>query len=252
MNLLLLEHDEVAADGTARLTGPRAAHLIGVLKVAPGRTVRVGLADGPKGAGRVTRVGSADVGLHCVFEETVPERPPVDVLLALPRPKVMRRLWAQLAALGVGRITLVNAWKVERMYFDTHVLTPELYRPLLIEGLQQARDTRVPEVRIGRRFSALMNEMDSQTGSGGEARWLADPTAGRSPRQAVASRPAGAPLTRVLVAVGPEGGWTDRERASLEAHGFQGVSLGPRALRSDTACVALLALAHHVLREEKP
>ncbi len=249
MNLLLLERDEVAADGTVRLADARAAHLIGVLKAAPGRTVRVGLADGPKGSGRVTRVGLDDVCLHCVFEETVPERPPVDLLLALPRPKVLRRLWAQLAALGVGRITLVNAWKVERMYFDTHVLAPELYRPLLIEGLQQARDTRVPEVRIRRRFSALMNEMGSETVSDGEARWLADPTAGAGLRQAMGRRSAATPSTRVLVAVGPEGGWTDRERASLQAHGFQGVSLGPRALRSDTACVALLALAHHVLRE---
>ena len=56
----------------------------------------------------------------------------------------MRRLWAQIAALGVGRIILTNAEKVERNYFDTHILAPETYRPLLIEGLQQARDTRLP------------------------------------------------------------------------------------------------------------
>ncbi len=82
--------------------------------------------------------------------------PAVDVLLALPRPKVLRRLWAQLAALGVGRIMLTNASRVERNYFDTHVLEAATYRPLLIEGLQQARDTRLPVVSVHRRFRILI------------------------------------------------------------------------------------------------
>ena len=82
----------------------------------------------------------------------------VDLLLALPRPKVMRRLWAQIAAMGVGQIILTNAERVERNYFDTHVLTPECYRPLLVEGLQQARDTRLPRVSIHRQFKVLVED----------------------------------------------------------------------------------------------
>ena len=70
----------------------------------------------------------------------------------------MRRLWAQIAALGVGQIILTNAEKVERHYFDTHILTPETYRPLLIEGLQQARDTRLPAVSIHRKFRILIED----------------------------------------------------------------------------------------------
>ena len=58
------------------------------------------------------------------------------------------RIWAQVAAIGVGQIILTNAERVERNYFDTHWLAPESYRPLLIEGLQQARDTRLPAVSI--------------------------------------------------------------------------------------------------------
>ena len=49
---------------------------------------------------------------------------------------------------------------------------------------------------------------------------------------------------RVLIAIGPEGGWNDFELRLLEAHGFTRVGLGPRTLRVDTACTALLALAH--------
>ena len=150
MNLILLEPGEVSDSGDVTLSGARAAHLSKVLRVAPGHQVRVGVLDGPRGLGTVRRLADGTIGLRCAFETNVPPPPRVDLLLALPRPKVMRRLWAQLAALGVGRIVITNAERVERNYFDTHVLSPECYRPLLVEGLQQAQDTRLPTVSIHR------------------------------------------------------------------------------------------------------
>ena len=120
-----------------------------------GQDVRVGVIDGPRGTGRVTRVDEAGVELACTLEATPPPEPDVDLLLALPRPKVMRRLWAQLAAMGVGRIILTNAARVERNYFDTHVLDRGELPALLVEGLQQAQDTRLPRVSIHRRFRPL-------------------------------------------------------------------------------------------------
>jgi RsmE family RNA methyltransferase len=166
----------------------------------------------------------------------------VDVLLALPRPKVLRRLWAQIAALGVGRIVLTNAERVERHYFDTHVLTSECYRPLLVEGLQQARDTRLPIVSIHRRFRVLIeDDLDGLFGRG--LRLVADPAAAR-PAAAIVRESVD---ERVLLAVGPEGGWNGFEVQLLEAHGFQPVGMGVRTLRTDTACIALLALVHDAI-----
>jgi RsmE family RNA methyltransferase len=163
----------------------------------------------------------------------------MDLLLALPRPKVMRRLWAQLAALGVGRIILTNAARVERNYFDTHVLDPAFYRPLLIEGLQQAQDTHLPRVSIHRRFRPLVeDELDAQ--STADARVVAHPAENATP--IAGAWPRGA--TRVLLAVGPEGGWDDFELRLLDDRGFRPVSLGARTLRTDTACVALIAALH--------
>jgi len=148
----------------------------------------------------------------------------------------MRRLWAQLAALGVGRIMLTNAARVERNYFDTHVLEPEFYRPLLVEGLQQARDTHLPRVSIHRRFRPLVeDELDVL--SPDAARVVAHPAADAAP--IAGAWPHGA--RRVLLAVGPEGGWDDFELRLLIARGFRPASLGTRTLRTDTACVALLA-----------
>jgi RsmE family RNA methyltransferase len=151
----------------------------------------------------------------------------------------MRRLWGQIAAMGVGQIILTNAERVERNYFDTHVLTPECYRPLLVEGLQQARDTCLPRVSIHRQFKVLVeDELDRLFPAG--VRLVADPAA-TLPATSAARERAG---ERVLLAVGPEGGWNTFETALLNEHGFTPVSMGPRTLRTDTACIALLALVH--------
>ena len=240
MNLILLDERDRSSSSRVTLSDERARHLLNVLRVTPGQTLRVGLIDGAFGLGTVDSVGDGSVTLRCEFESDTPRRPRVDVLLALPRPKVMRRLWAQLAALGVGRIIVTNAERVERHYFDTHLLTVEQYRPLLVEGLQQARDTRVPLVSIHRQFKILVEDhLDHLCGAG--RRLMADPA---SPTPLYGPRFG---TGRVLLAIGPEGGWNDYERALLQAHGFEAVGMGSRTLRSDTACVALLTLAHGAL-----
>jgi RsmE family RNA methyltransferase len=245
VNVLLLAPDEIGADGVVVLSPPHAAHVGKVLKVPVGHSLRVGVIDGPMGTGTVTAIAGDRVELRCTFEPAIPARPRVDVLLALPRPKVMRRLWAQLAALGVGQVILTNAEKVERDYFDSHVLQPEGYRPLLIEGLQQARDTRVPIVSIHKRFKVLVEDgLDALFPSG--RRIVAHPSAVASTSSTLAGVNAN---ERVLVAIGPEGGWNDFEVNLLVAHGFQPAGMGPRTLATTTACVALLAVVHEALRK---
>lgn len=239
MNLILLDEGDGLGSSLVTISDARAAHLLNVLKVAPGQAVRVGLLDGPFGVGTVESTENGRVTLRCVFDADAPPRPRVDVLLALPRPKVMRRLWAQLAALGVGQIILTNAERVERHYFDTHVLAEACYRPLLIEGLQQARDTWLPTVSIYRQFKVLVEDRLDTLFSGG-VRLAADPRGTTSVGAAVGEHTD----QRVLIAIGPEGGWNAFELALLEAHGFRQVSIGPRTLRVDTACIALLAIVH--------
>jgi RsmE family RNA methyltransferase len=237
MNLILCEAGERGDDGVVTLTGARAAHVRAVLRAQAGDTVRVGIVDGPKGRGEIVRIDDAAVVLRCALEAEIPPAPRVDLLLALPRPKVLRRLWAQLAALGVGRILLTNAERVERNYFDTHVLDEAVYRPLLIEGLQQAADTRLPRVSIHRQFRPLVED-ELGPPRAGERRLVAHPDRG-APWRPAEDRPH---QGRVLLAVGPEGGWNAFELGLLARHGFAAISLGPRILRTDTACVALLAL----------
>jgi RsmE family RNA methyltransferase len=241
VNLIIIEPDEVR-DGLATLYDTRAKHILGVLKAAPGTQIRIGLLNGPFGLGTVVARDDQSVTLHCDFEPQPPPRPVVDLLLALPRPKVMHRLWAQLSALGVGRIMLTNAERVERNYFDTHVLVDDVYTPLLLEGLQQARDTHLPIVTIHRQLKVLVeDQLDALCPSG--IRLVAHPGA----QQSIAEGITTAVGDRALVAVGPEGGWNDFELQLFQQHRFQPVGLGARTLRVDTACLAVLTLVHCAL-----
>jgi len=242
VNIVLFEPSEIGIDGRVVAADVRAKHLLNVLKVAPGHQVRVGIIDGPLGVGTVAAADAGVVTLDCAFESMIAERPRVDVLLAVPRPKVLRRLWAQLAALGVGQVILTNAEKVERDYFDSHVMHEAGYRPLLIEGLQQARDTRVPMVSIHKQFRVLVeDELDHLFPAG--SRLVAHPGGHRSFQAAL--EPADG--QRVLVAIGPEGGWNEFELGLLERHGFAQAGLGARTLATTTACIAVLSVVHAVL-----
>jgi 16S rRNA (uracil1498-N3)-methyltransferase len=239
VNLVLVDEGDLEGSNRVTLCDARAEHLLKVLKVVPGQPVRIGRLDGPLGVGTVEIADGGRVTLQCVFQADPPPQPRVDLLLAVPRPKVMRRLWAQLAALGVGQIILTNAERVERQYFDTHVLTEHSYRPLLVEGLQQAGDTRLPSVTIHRQFKVLIEDHLDKLFSDG-VRLVADRRATMPVVSAIGEERRG----RILVAVGPEGGWNAFELALLEARGFHPVALGPRTLRVDTACTAILAIVH--------
>jgi RsmE family RNA methyltransferase len=246
MNLILLDPAELGDSGDVTLSGARARHMVNVLRVGPGHHVRVGVLDGPIGVAIVQAIGGDGVTMRCTFDAALPPRPAVDLLLALPRPKVMRRLWAQIAALGVGRVILTNAERVERQYFDTHLLRPESYGPLLVEGLQQARDTRRPPVSVHKQFRILVEDDLGLLFPEGQ-RLVAEPGEPATAASRLRDHGAG----RVLLAVGPEGGWNPFETSLLHAHGFQPIGMGRRTLRTDTACVALLALVHDALAQTR-
>ena len=228
LNCVLLEPSEPSGNQRARLTDARARHIRRVLRKSVGDTLRIGLVDGPLGTGRVVAIDDNAVEIDCAWEDAPPVRPPHELILALPRPKVLRRLWAQFAAMGLRRIHLVNAARVERCYFDSHVVEESTYRPLLIEGLRQAVDTRLPVVSVHRFFRPFVEDLPPD----GPRRVCLDPVAADQPLDAAGP---------TLLAIGPEGGWVDFERDLLRVQGFSFRDLGPRVLRTDTACVAALA-----------
>ncbi len=241
MNLIILQPLEVDAKLRAVVTGARAHHIRKVLKAEVGKILRIGLLDGPLGTGTVVALDQQQVELRCVFEEAPPP-PQIDVLLAMPRPKVLKRMWAQLAALGVGRIVLLRAEKVERYYFDSHVIDPDFYNKQLIEGLQQARCTQLPEVQIEPLFKPFVEDrLESEFSN--HWKLLADPAGEKRLNDVFKSLEA---PRRILLAVGPEGGWTTYELEMLIERGFKLFGMGNRILRTDTATIGLLSVLNEI------
>ena len=230
MNRLLFETSEIK-DGVVTFGGVRAEHVMKVLHGEVGQILKTGEIDGLIGTGEILSVGET-VTVRCTHDrESL--RPWIDLILAPPRPRVMKRLLPQLASLGVGRIFLVGAKKVEKDFWGATLLKSENYRPLLVDGLMQAGTSILPTLETRRNFHKFVREE-------------LDPLFPNARRIVAHPSPAGNRLPasscqRALLAVGPEGGWTDEEVALLEEHGFSRYSLGARILRTDTATVALLA-----------
>jgi len=282
MNRILFEPEEVD-DGVVTFGGERAAHVLEVLHGEVGQILKTGVVDGLIGTSVITAIRreGAEVTVSCTHgEESV--RPWIDLILAPPRPRVMKRLLPQLATMGVGKIVLVGAKKVEKDFWGATLLKPENYRPLLVDGLMQAGTSILPKIELRRNFRKFVREeLDTLFPTADRlvahpyevpGAWCPVPGAERgvpgawcgergarclvpdawcgeylvSKHQAPSTRHQ-APSTRhqapstPLLAIGPEGGWTDEEVALLEEHGFRRSSLGSRILRTDTATIALLA-----------
>jgi len=235
VNLLLLEESDRLAGALFRVSGPRAKHIREVLRAEPGRELRVGLLEGPLGTGLVRSSERDRVDLECAFEAAVPERPRLDLVLAIPRPKALARLLPDLASFGVDRLVLLRTWRVEKPYLASHVLDPAVYRSLLRQGLAQGRSTREPRVTVERLFRPFAEDRAPDLCAGATA-VVAHPPVEREVSALRVEREA-----RVVLAIGPEGGFIPFEVDLLARAGFTPVTLGPRPLRVEIACVALLA-----------
>jgi RsmE family RNA methyltransferase len=248
MNRILFEKSEIT-DGVAEFSGERAAHIVEVLHSEVGDTVKTGELDSKIGTGVVKKIESVESkdGKSYVIRLELSHtgeslQPWADLILAPPRPRVFKRLLPQLAAMGVGDIVLVGAKKVEKAFWGATVLKEENYRPLLVDGLMQSGTTIVPRLELRRNFVRFIREeLDSLY-----------PDSTRIVAHPYNAEPIGEPPQgRLLIAIGPEGGWTDEEVELLKSKGFQCRSLGGRILRTDTATVALLAKLNNETAEGK-
>ena len=210
----------------------RHVHLRSVLKVETGRTLRVGLWDGPIGRAVVVRTDQ-QTELDVEWTDPRPQRPPVHLILAIPRPKSLKKLLPEVVALGVGRLTLLRSWRVAQPYLSSPMLSPSVQRPLITNGLMQAGCTRPPIVAIAPRFRSFIDDVAVRLPD--DVKLVCHPSADHHLADHRVS------AQTVAVAVGPEGGWLPYEVEAFEQVGFRSVRLGSRILRVETACVALLA-----------
>jgi RsmE family RNA methyltransferase len=235
VNLLLVEPAELAADGTCALDGRRAQHLRGVLGAVAGSVVRAGIVGGAIGTAEVV----SDDGETLVVRvaATGPPPPPLDVelVLAVPRPKVLTRVIEACAAFGVRRVDVTNAWRVDKSYLKSPRLAPDALAAAARRGAEQGATTHVPELHVHERLMALL-----------DARYAVDrharPSASLTGERCAILHPGAPPLAFAprVIAIGPEGGWIERELDTFVARGFTPASLGPPILRVETALAAAL------------
>ncbi len=231
MNFLLLHASELDAAGTAVLRGRRADHARDVLGVEPGQSLRAGIVDGDLGTATVLQVDAERVVVSMRCER--PGTAGTDVLLlAVPRPKVLLRMYAHAAALGFGHLVLFRSWRVDKSHLDSSAMRPEAQREQLLLGLEQAGRTHLPRVTFCSLFKPMVEDtldlLDLP-----QQRFVAHPSA---PTGTHALAPLGGAFA---LAIGPDGGLLPYEVDALHGRGFHPVHCGPWPLRTETALAVL-------------
>ncbi|MDR2111200.1 MAG: 16S rRNA (uracil(1498)-N(3))-methyltransferase [Spirochaetaceae bacterium] len=248
VNIILFEAHEL--DRPLSRRDERALHLLKVLRKKPGDPFEAGVLGGRRGTGRIEAVGpDGSVAFSLDLRDDPPPRLPIRLAVGFPRPIQLRRLLRDLSTLGIGEIDLVGAELGEKSYRDTKLLSDGGARTALIEGAVQARDTRLPRLAVYPALAGWLRERPwasppaSLAGEALRAGPLLIAADNVNPGGSMARLAPLSPGQALVLAIGPERGWSDRERAALEAAGFLRLSLGRRCLRTETACVAAVILA---------
>lgn len=231
MNLILLEQEDFLSESRVQLSGRRYQHACSVLDISTGKNLQVGLLDGKLGKGVVTSITGTSFELDVTLDLEPPKATDITVILAMPRPKVFKRLLQGLTALGIKKIILLNTWRVDKSYWQSPALETSTIRQQFILGLEQARDTVLPRIQLEQRFKPFVEDRLPALITGTHP-LLAHPGA-LQPCPANNQQPA-------TLAIGPEGGFTEYEVQMFIKAGFSPVQLGSRALRVETAVPALI------------
>lgn len=231
MNLLLLTPEQRIDDQHWRVSGERLQHIVDVLGLGCGDQLRAGILNGAIGLATIVTLDADNITVSFAPQREPPAATPLSLILALPRPKMLKRILIDASSLGIKRLVLINSWKVDKSYWQTPNLKAQLLREKLLLGLEQAQDTLLPELILAPRFKPFVEDQLDEF-CGDSLRLLAHP--GAHPPMPINLSQA------VTLAIGPEGGWTKYETDALVQRGFALHSFGERILRVETAIPALI------------
>ena len=231
MNLMLIKSEHIQNNLT-KIVGRQLTHMNEVQRLIKGDTVRVGEVNGAIGMGTIISIDEQTAMIEVNLTLRPPAPLPITVILALPRPKMLRRILQTISAMGVKNVYLVNASRVEKSFWQSPLLAPESIEEQLLLGLEQSRDTLLPAVHLRKLFKPFVE--DELEGIVGES-------------TAIVAHPISeqrCPIdcqVPITLAIGPEGGFIPFEIEKLIQAGFDPVHLGRRILRVENAVPALLS-----------
>jgi 16S rRNA (uracil1498-N3)-methyltransferase len=228
---------------TIRLDADEAHHLARVLRLGPGDRVFVFDGGGNEWECEVAQTGKRDAELRILHRlENIVEAPlAITLAQALVKGDKFDWIVQKTTELGVARIVPLltdhSDVRLNKGRGEERVEQKlQRWRRIALEAVKQCGRRHLVEIAEPVDFAAFC---EAET-----AGWILSERGGRSLRAAAAPRPH---ADRITLCIGSEGGWSDAELAAAESRGLTPVSLGPRILRTETAAVAALALAQHLL-----
>lgn len=231
MNLIVLKTEDFIDESTVKLSGRQYKHMTEIQTVNIGDIMRVGKLDGLIGNGEVIKIENDSIYIKVELSETPPEKLPLKLILAMPRPKALKRILQDSATLGVSEIYIIKTWRVEKSYWSSPVLEEENIIEELILGLEQGKDTKLPKVEIVKLFKPFVEDRLPEIINGTKALVAHPHNASECPRNID---------TAVTLAIGPEGGFIEYEIEKLKSIGFESVSFGRRIMRVETAIAYIM------------
>lgn len=225
MNIVLLDPRQTESEIWSISSKRQLEHLKQHVDVQVGDSLKVGIREGKRYLTEVVEVTEQAIKLKPVKEEAVPVKLAVTLIVAMPRPKVLRRLIMDSVTLGVEKIILLHSYRVDKSYWQTPFLQQlDQYVTL---GLEQAGDTIAPKIEIYKRFKPFVEDVLPSLITADCPAYVAHPYAEMKMPFAIDH-----PCT---IVIGPEGGFIPYEVDLLIKNGCQAVSLGNRILRTETA-----------------
>ncbi len=196
-----------------------------------------GVIDGAQGTSRIEHIDTESVTFTDITHNISKSRPQIDLIMALPRPIMLKRVLAQVATFGINHLFLINSNRVEKSFFSSSILRPEKIHKRLIDGLEQACATALPTVSIHKRFRPFMEDVLIHRMNDYDYCGIAHPKYSAKINTII---PVGSTGTTLLV-IGPEGGWVDYEVEKFQHLGITPFGMGDRILRVDSVVPALLS-----------
>jgi RsmE family RNA methyltransferase len=231
MNIILFA--QLNEKNSLPINDERARHIKKILKLKIGENFSAGIINGDKGVATIIDINSETLDFS--FEITISEVDklhPLTLLIAFVRPICMKRILREAVSLGVETIVIAGADTTEKSYAKANFYIKDEYKRVLIDGAMQAAQTSISEVKIVDNMADAIRLFDNSF----DKILLDNVLKGESLSlyQRVNEK--------CVVAIGPERGFSKRERNMFKSSGFNSYTLGKRVLRSETAACASIAL----------
>lgn len=232
LNLIILEEEDFITENIVRLSGRRYNHMMEIHKVKKGQKLIIGKLNGKMGSGEVLDINDEEIDMKVNLNQNPPKPLSIKIIMAMPRPKVFKRIIRDLTSMGIKEIYIIKTWKVEKSFWNSPVLSEKVLKDSIILGLEQGKDTIMPKIEIFKRFKPFIEDDITGIIEGTKA-LVADPFSEKREIKDFENKP-------ITLAIGPEGGFIEYEINMFKKYGFEDLNLGDRILRVETVLPYLI------------